>query len=123
MARRVRVKNQLLDLDAEPGLHLGPAWPVTGEQERGGRILAQDRAPDRDVLIEQIHRLRHQGKVEVDAVLDFMCREKKVNAPFVPGAEVDEVAIYLDRGEVLNPYRGIEQQLVAIAVWISLASR
>src|SRR5262245_9548351 len=92
MSRRVRAKTRSLIWIAEGRRPLGPVCPGTGEQEGGILTRAQDRAPDRDILIEQIHRLRHQGEVEVDGVLDFMGRKAKVNAPLAPCAEVDKMA-------------------------------
>jgi hypothetical protein len=60
-------------------------------------------------VIQKLYRFRHQWELEVIAVLDLGCRETQVYDARVTDADLDQMPFKLDRSEVLNAHRGVEQ--------------
>jgi hypothetical protein len=74
-------------------------------------LLSVPLPPELPVQLKQIDRFPQQREFEVIGVLDLMCWETKVKVALTPAAAMDEVPVHVDRGEVLDAHRRIQQQL------------
>src|SRR5207302_962635 len=91
-------EDQLPYLGAERPFSFGPLRAITGKQKPYGLTGAQDRPPQLEVQLKEINGLGQQREFKVVRVLYLMRRETQVNAALPSAADLDEMAVYLDRG-------------------------
>ena len=76
-----------------------------------GWAAKQQGPPIEYIVVQELDRFGHQREFEVVSVLDLCGREKKVDGPVAAGPDLYDVALEINRCEVLNADRRVKQQL------------